>query len=237
MKEIFKIIIFDIDGTLLELLQEEVDAYLRAFDVCFGIRGLSDDWDIYQYRNDLAIAKEIIESHFDRPCSSSELVYFLNTYASLLQEEVYGRGIMPKLIPGVVEILDTLKKRGNVGFALATANPERISEIRLIEAGIWEYFNCGAYAEDGNDKTLILKKALMRCRELWDNFIDNEDVIYVGDHPQDEIAALSLKVAFIGITNQPERLNCVNKKQIHSNYRDFNGLLLQMDNLWNNSKK
>lgn len=230
-----KIVIFDIDGTLIESLQAEANAYLGAFDVCYGITGLSDDWDSYQYRNDLAIAKEIIGRHFARPCTSSELNRLLDTYASLLRGEVYGRGTMPKLIPGVENVLDALDKRGDIGFALATANPKRISKLRLEMAGIWKYFFCGAFAEDGNDKTLILGKSLIRCREVWDDFISNENVIYIGDHPHDAIAAQALGVQFIGITNQPERLHGIVDNRIHSDYRDLNGLLIQMDRLWNNS--
>lgn len=219
-----KIVIFDIDGTLIEWLQAEANAYLRAFDVCYGITGVSDDWDSYQYRNDLAIARDIISNHFARPCTSAELNKVLDAYAILLQNEVYGRGIMPKLIPGIKDVLDILDSHMDISLALATANPENISKLRLENAGIWKYFSCGAYAEDGNDKTLILGKSLNRCREIWSDF-SKEDVIYIGDHPADAIAAQKYGLHFIGITDQPDRLSSLAGGHIYSDYLDQGNFL------------
>jgi phosphoglycolate phosphatase-like HAD superfamily hydrolase len=232
-----KIVIFDIDGTLLELLQDEVNAYLKAFDVSYGITGLSDDWDSYQYRNDVAIAREIISKHFARPCTTEELSELLNTYAFLLQREVYGQGIMPKLISGVTGVINALEKNGNIGLALATANPEQISKLRLETAGIWKYFGCGAFAEDGNDKTLILSKALNRCREKWYEHINIEDVIFIGDHNSDVVAAQILGVHFIRITEQPKQLSKSIIYKIYPDYGDLNSFLSHMEFLWNNPLK
>lgn len=229
-----KIVIFDIDGTLLELLQAETDAYLRAFDVCYGITGLSDDWDNYRFRTDIEIAREILDRHFARPCTTSEVSRVLNTYASLLHSEVYGRGIMPKLIPGIRDVLYTLGKRMNIGLALATGNPVQISKLRLEKADIWKYFGCGAFAEDGNDKISILSKALSRCREIWHDFIPTEDFIFIGDHPNDAVAAQTLGVHFVGVTDQKERLRGLVNDQIHSDYRDLDGFLKHLERLWNN---
>jgi len=228
-----RIVIFDIDGTLLELLQAESDAYLKAFNVGYGITGLSDDWDNYRFRTDIEIAREILDRHFARPCTTPELRRVLDTYASLLQREVYGQGIMPKLILGVVDVLDTLDKRVNTGLVLATGNPAQISKLRLEKAGIWKYFSCGAFAEDGKDKTAILSKALSRCNEIWHDFIRTENITFIGDHPGDAVAAQTLGVHFVGITNQTERFRGLVNDQIHSDYRDLDGFLNHLERLWN----
>ena len=227
-----KIVIFDIDGTLLELLQAEEDAYLRAFKVCYGITGLSDDWDSYQFRTDIEIAREILNRHFARPCTISELSRVLATYSSLLQSEVYGRGITPKLIPGIKDVLDTLD-RANVGLALATANPEQIARLRLEKAEIWKYFGCGAFAEDGKDKTSILSKALSRCRETYRDITSKESIVFIGDHPTDATAANTLGIHFVGINDQTERFQGPYNYQTYSGYRDINSLLQHLERLWN----
>lgn len=228
-----KVVIFDIDGTLLELLQAEEDAYLRAFEVCYGITGLTDDWDSYKFRTDIEIAREILDKHFARSCTTSELRTVLTTYGSLLQREVYGRGIMPKLIPGIKEVLDTLDKRANIGLALATANPEQTAKLRLETAGMWKYFSCGAFAEDGKDKTEILSKALTRCHEHWQDFAQTRDTIFIGDHPSDAVAARTLGVHFIGISDQPERFQGPVNDHTHAHYRDVSAFLQHLERLWN----
>jgi len=228
-----RIVIFDIDGTLLELLQAESNAYLRAFRVCYGITGLSDDWDSYRYRTDIEIAREILERHFTRPCTTSEVSKVLDTFKSLLQREVYGRGIMPKLIHGIRDVLDALYKRADVGLALATGNPEQISKLRLEKADIWQYFGCGSFAEDGKDKTSILSKALSRCHEIWHDIVRREDIIYIGDHPSDAIAAQKLGVYFIGVTGHADRFHGLVNDQTYSDYRDPDGFLNHLEHLWN----
>ena len=232
-----KIVIFDIDGTLIELLQAETNAYLKAFNVSFGISGLSDNWDSYQCRNDLAIAREIIGRHFARPCRTEELSKLLETYTFLLKNEVYGRGVMPKLVLGVGDVLKALDKRGNVGIALATANPEQISKFRLETAGIWEYFGCGAFAEDGNDKALILGKAIGRCHERWRDFTNTWDVIFIGDHPSDAVAAQALGVHFIGINAHTKQFGASGVYTIFQDYSALGRFLNHMEFLWNNPSK
>jgi beta-phosphoglucomutase-like phosphatase (HAD superfamily) len=231
-----RVVIFDIDGTLLELLRAESDAYLRAFDVCYGITGLSDNWDSYRFRTDIEIAREILNRHFSRQCTASELKRVLDTYELLLQREVYGRGMLPKLIPGIRNLLDTLNKQENTGLALATGNPVQISKLRLEKADIWKYFGCGAFAEDGNDKTSILSKALNRCGEIWHDSIRLEDVIFIGDHPTDVVAAQTLGVHFVRVTAQMGRLRGLISDKMYSDYRELNDFLKHLEQLWNSSK-
>lgn len=228
-----RIAIFDIDGTLLELLQAEENAYLRAFEVCYGISGLSDNWDSYHFRTDIEIAREILDRHFSRPCTKPELTRVLTTYGSLLRGEVYGGGSIPKLIPGIKAILDVLDKQMNIGLALATANPKQIAKLRLKKAGIWKYFSCGAFAEDGKDKTSILDKALNRCRQNWQDFAQTKDAIFIGDHPSDAVAAQTLGIHFIGITTKPERFRGLTNAQLHQDYQDINAFLQHLERIWN----
>jgi phosphoglycolate phosphatase-like HAD superfamily hydrolase len=125
---------------------------------------------------------------------------------------------------------------GNIGIALATFNAEQISKLRLETAGIWKYFECGAFAEDGNDKTLILGKAIDRCHETWRDFTNTWDVIFIGDHPGDAVAAQALGVHFIGINAHTKQFGASGVSTIFQDYSALDRFLNHMEVLWINDQ-
>jgi phosphoglycolate phosphatase-like HAD superfamily hydrolase len=198
-----KALIFDIDGTLLDLQKAESEAYARAFEVCFGLTGISTDWDSYPAHTDIALAKDILCERWGRPCLDCEWHRIMDTYNSILKEEVYGLGKFPILVPGVGPLLDHLSDRKDVGLALATGNAREIAQLRMTQAGIWQYFQGGGFAEDGDKKSQILTKAISDCRTHWPA-LKLADILYLGDSEGDISAADSNGVNFIRISPRIE---------------------------------
>lgn len=219
-----KAVIFDIDGTLLEDRLES-DAYIKAFEISYGITGINDNWSSYQVPTDLGIMREILTRHLSRPCRDSEVEMVMNTYILLLRE------IEPALIPGVQRMLETLHNREDISLALATGNLERGAKLRLEKAGLWRYFRCGAFADDGDNKTAILGKALLKCREVWPDLRSN-NVIYMGDHPGDAIAAHACGVHFIAINHFPKKFHGLKVDHMQPDYLDINDFITGLERLW-----
>ena len=87
---------------------------------------------------------------------------------------------------------------------MATANLREVAELILASAGLWHFFRCGGYAEDGSDKTEILGAAIRRCQAVLDARLAPGDVIFIGDHPGDFRAARDHDVRFVGMGYHPE---------------------------------
>ena len=197
-------VVFDIDGTLLEHSPAADETYLEAFDLAFGINALSDDWDGYAAINDVGIAREILGRHFGRDCTDAELRCVLDGYASALGRRLSDGAIERRSIAGARSALDMLSRRAGVCLGLATANLREVAELILASAGLWHFFRCGGYAEDGSDKTAILGAAIARCQTVLDTRLTPGDVVFIGDHPSDFRAARDHGTHFVGMGYHPE---------------------------------
>ncbi len=194
-----KAIVFDIDGVLLRLTSGETQAYVGAFERCFGIIGVSEDWNSYKKRNDIEIAKEILAIHFGRAADRRDVEKVLGDYVEFLAAGLSAGRLAPEILPGAIETVLELAARPGLCLALATANTRAAAELRLSRAGLWPRFHCGGFAEDGEDKTAILHAVIAKCRDRSGRSILPEDVLFLGDQPSDARAARTNGTRFIGI--------------------------------------
>ncbi|MBA7661247.1 hypothetical protein ES703_69262 [subsurface metagenome] len=221
-----RVIIFDIDNTLLRLQQAESDAFARTFEICYGITGVNQDWKSYKLGSDKGIAIEILEEHFGRPYEESEVARIEDTFALLL------RDIKPEPIAGAPAVLEALAERDGAGFALSTGNWERTAKLRLEQAGMGKYFRFGGFAEDGHGKTVTLGAALTKCRKEWPDLKSNANVVSVGDSPSDAIAARTHGTHFIGIGTDTEKFDGLEVKRIFPDYQDLKGFVEVVEGMW-----
>jgi phosphoglycolate phosphatase-like HAD superfamily hydrolase len=219
-----KIIIFDIDGTLITDRLESA-AYVKAWEKSFGITGVSDDWGSYPSPNDEGIAQYILQRHFGRPAVPAEIKKYMDAYSALLMD------IEPEFIPGAAAMLELLSSKRGTVLALATGNWERTAKIRLEKAALWRYFRCGAYAEQGTDKTHILQKALERCRQSWPDIKGNGSFVYIGDQCADARAAEVHSIPFIGIHKRVDTYLGFPAAYTCPDYLDLEGFIRKLDDL------
>lgn len=221
-----RVLIFDIDDTLLKSRQVESDALSKAFEIGYGITGINQDWKSYKLGSDKGIAIEILEGHFGRPCQEHEVTKIEETFTLLL------RDIEPEPVAGAPVVLEALAKGEGTGFALATGNWERTAKQRLEQAGMGKYFQFGGFAEDGYGKTVMLGAALERCKKAWPDIKSNTDVVYVGDSPSDAIAARTHGTHFIGIGMDKEQFDGLDVKHIFPDYRNLTGFVKALEGMW-----
>ena len=185
-----KVVLFDIDGTLVLTGGAGARAMTRAFADVFGVRdGLSGV--SLAGRTDTWILNEMARQHgleYDEPLFER----FHQTYLDYLTVEVQQRGTGRKtILPGVRELLDLLNARDDVYLALLTGNFSGGARLKLEHFDLWRYFPCGAFAEDAPERNALLVKALNRIAETGGPTIAPIDTIVVGDTPHDVNVALA----------------------------------------------
>jgi phosphoglycolate phosphatase-like HAD superfamily hydrolase len=177
-----KLILWDIDGTLIVSQGAGVRAMERAFAQQFGRQG---DLSRIEWagRTDTWITGEVLRSHGIPPTPENCRDY-LATYLSLLPGELRD-GPQGQVLPGVLDVLHTLHQRADFAQGLLTGNVRRGAELKLSHYKIWHFFAFGAFADDSPRRNDLGPHALRRARELHQQEFDPRHTYIIGDTPHD----------------------------------------------------
>jgi phosphoglycolate phosphatase-like HAD superfamily hydrolase len=178
-----RLILFDIDGTLLSSGPPAREAFASALHTVFGTAG-----DIHNYRFegrlDPVIISELIQgAGVLAPVVEEKLPSALTLYLDNLETALSLTS--PRLKPGVREILDDLAERADVVKALLTGNVERGARIKLTAAGLWNYFLFGAWGDEGKTRSELGPVALKRAFERTGRTFSGRESVVVGDSRHD----------------------------------------------------
>ena len=183
-----KIVLFDIDGTLVLT----GGAGLRAMNrVCRDVLGIDNALDGVPVagRTDWIILSDAL-TKAGRTLDAAALDALRTPYVRLLAEEIRGAGQGPKVVmPGVEALLDRLQQRPDVFLGLVTGNFRDAARIKLEYFNLWRYFRCGAFGDDAADRNALVPVALGRAEECGLRGAADHDVIVVGDTPHDVACA------------------------------------------------
>ncbi|HEX2342648.1 MAG TPA: HAD family hydrolase [Vicinamibacterales bacterium] len=178
-----KLILFDIDGTLVLTGRAGVRAMTRALVDVFGINDGFADISLAG-RTDRYLLGLALEQN-QVVLNARELDRFRERYVRYLVEEVPKRGEGRKgVMPGITALLDTLEQRDDVFLGLLTGNFAEAARIKLEYFDLWRYFRCGAYGDDAHDRNDLVPVALARARECG-NGGSFDRIFIVGDTPHD----------------------------------------------------
>jgi phosphoglycolate phosphatase-like HAD superfamily hydrolase len=190
-----KLILFDIDGTLLTSGGAGERALRRGFRERFGI---DDDLTTVEIagRTDSGIARRMLAAH-DLPETPENLAAFFDGYLHFLAHELPTSS--GYLLPGIVALLEALKPRTDVVLALLTGNLERGAELKLTHYGVWHYFEFGAYADDHHDRDQLGHFARTRAEEKHGIEFLPGDIFVLGDTPHDISCARAVGAKAVAI--------------------------------------
>jgi phosphoglycolate phosphatase-like HAD superfamily hydrolase len=174
-----KLILFDIDGTLLMTGGAGREAFNEVFFQCYGV---AEAWrDIRpDGRTDPSLIVELFEKNLGRRPSPEEMARVAAAYGAAM-EQALPRSERFRLLPGVVELLDTLSDRGLGLLGLATGNFETTAGQKLRHAGLHHYFQFGGYGSDHASRLELTRTAVERGRSLLGGHLPNEEIILIGD--------------------------------------------------------
>jgi phosphoglycolate phosphatase len=177
-----RLVLFDIDGTLVHTGGAGKNAFARTFAVAFdahdGVRKVN-----FGGRTDVSLARELFGIH-GITASPENFQTFFDHYVFCLDHVMQQAG--GGACPGVVEFirdLQTLPDPPRLG--LLTGNIRLGAEIKLRRYGLWELFETGGFADDGEDRNHIAAAALERGRRVLGKDLRPEEIIVIGDTPHD----------------------------------------------------
>lgn len=176
-----KLVLFDIDGTLISSGGAGTRTLTKAFYEIFSIPDAFERIEMAG-KTDIEIMKEGMKSYNIVP--KEELVKRMKEgYIHHLRREIHNNG--RHLKPGIRETLDELKSIEGIYLGLLTGNLEEGGRIKLEPFGINPYFRFGAYGSDDEDRNMLLPIALKKFFGIYKFSLKTEDTIVIGDTPRD----------------------------------------------------
>jgi len=176
------LLLWDIDGTLVCTDRAGERSLLILIRELYG-RDLGDKLPIVlQGRTDIAIARDIL-AYLKVPETSEEINRIRDAYLALLPKTLpAGKS---RLHPGIRKALDTVHAHPEIHQGLLTGNHREGARLKLSHLGIWNYFEFGAYADDGANRNELGPFALARAKEKLGIAFSPERVFIIGDTPHD----------------------------------------------------
>ena len=212
-----RLILWDVDGTLLSARGAGRRALGRALERVYGSAGGIDAYD-FRGKTDPRIVLDLMGATGLPPDAiRAGFDECFDLYARGLAEEI-GAGAGVKLLPGVADLVRRLDGTPGVMQGLLTGNIEAGARIKLAPTGLAPFFRTGAYGSDDADRRRLPSLAARRAEALVGHRFAPTQVLVIGDtpldvecarafgavavavatgfHPRDELAALGPDLLF-----------------------------------------
>ncbi|MGH9399798.1 MAG: HAD family hydrolase, partial [Thermoanaerobaculia bacterium] len=149
-----KLVLFDIDGTLLSAGRVARESILVALERAYGWRAGQEHQDRARYdfsgKTDPQIVRELVADAVGRQRCEESLGRALDLYVEELERRLTPGTVVTK--PGIPELLARLRAEPKVTLGLLTGNIERGARIKLEPPGFNATFPFGAFGSDSADR-------------------------------------------------------------------------------------
>jgi phosphoglycolate phosphatase len=192
-------IFFDIDGTLLRAGFIVKEVMGQALKEVFGTSGRIMDASFIG-STDIGVVRALMTEQ------GFSLEEINQKFGKLF--EAYGRILVDKLrtwekfqlCSGVPAILEELDAR-NALLGLVTGNCQQGAFAKLGKAGLTDYFSFGAFGDESDNRAELCAYAHARAEVEADKPISKDDLILVGDSPNDIKAAHEYGIRVLAVAS------------------------------------
>ena len=185
-----RLVLLDVDGTLVNAGGAGRWALARAFESVFGIESVSDAAGGVKFDGrtdpriiaDIAALAGISSADLARQARRLEEIYL-----ALLEGRLRSAGTA-RALPGVTDLLAAMEA-ARIPFGLLTGNIERGALLKIRAGGIETLFAAGAFGSDGADRIDLGRLARERFQSILRAPIAATEVVVIGDSVEDVRAA------------------------------------------------
>jgi phosphoglycolate phosphatase-like HAD superfamily hydrolase len=216
-----RLILFDIDGTLLSTRGAAKRAFHRAMLEVYGTAGPIATHR-FDGKTDPQIVRELLKLEGVADArTDAGLAELWSIYLSELEAELAQPGHETDVLPGVVTLLAALEQaRDEVVVGLLTGNIEGGARLKLRSAGL-PSFDLGAYGSDCERRDGLPAIAVDRARARTGRAFRGRDIRIIGDTPADVHCGISLDVHAVAVATGGYDAATLHQAGAHTVFEDL----------------
>ncbi len=181
-----KLVLFDIDGTILLTAGAGRRAIIAALAEEVGAQPAFERIR-FDGKTDPQIVAEMLEAAGQlEPRESPRVRALCQRYVGYLAQELERPGTRTTVMPGILPLLERLEADPGVVLGLLTGNLAEGAALKLRAGGIApERFRLGAYGSDAAHRPDLPPIAARRAEPLFGRVPRGAEVVIIGDTPAD----------------------------------------------------
>lgn len=218
-----KLVIFDLDGTLMNTAAIDTKCFIDTFKTLYDVEVTNSDWSTYEHVTDTYLTNEILSKAWGRMPTKTELMKFREVFAFKLKAASQTNPEAFTEVDGASEFIDSLKKE-NIAIGFVTGSWLSLAAYKLRQIGFYIKKYPFSTADYHYNRSEILRNTIEWAKEYYDqpNF---ESVTYFGDGPWDYKTSKELGIKFVGVaTNKETDLKKLGAKITIKNYNEIEQL-------------
>lgn len=174
-----KLVLFDVDGTLLSSGRRGLTAFGEALRRTFGTEGALASYRFEGKLDPVIVAELMSDAGVPEDVVAARSLAALELYLDLLEEALAAEP--PALKPGAAEVVARVAATASVVPALLTGNMPRGARIKLSAAGLWAHFRFGVFGDEARRRVDLGPIALARALETTGRTFSPAETVIVGD--------------------------------------------------------
>lgn len=194
------LVIFDIDGTMLNSSALEDALFIKAVEEVLKVKVKEADWTHFENVTDEALAYDICQLHLQREITAHEMAAIKAMFLSLYQQELIARPELVFPVRGIHQFIKNLEEDPNYKICVATGSWKNLALLKLGHVSIDVSTYAMATSDDHYRRIDITRTALARAKELYKEFWF-EHIYLFGDGVWDLHVGRGMCVPFIGVDN------------------------------------
>lgn len=195
-----RVVLFDIDGTLLASMGAGRRALLSAMAGDLPDPGAAAHAVRFDGKTDPQIITEMLRMAGEPEPAPDRVAHILERYVACLAHELGRQGHQTRVLPGVPALLDRVEAEATALLGLLTGNILPGARLKLQAAGLTpERFVLGAFGSDHADRTALPAIASARAAPRFGRAPRGDELVIIGDTPADVTCGAALGARAIAV--------------------------------------
>ncbi len=192
-----KLVLFDIDGTLLLTNSRNRRILIEALMEVYGTEGSADRLNFAGKMDSVIIYEVLKDAGLNENHIAEKFETVKKTYIDLLKKQLLPEDV--ELMQGIPELLQELAERNDIVLGLLTGNFEGSGRHKLALPALNHFFPFGAFADDAYHRNELPAIAVQRAYSFTGKRFEGEEVVIIGDTEHDINCAKTIQAKSIAV--------------------------------------